>query len=48
LEEAIDQLIDRKQAVADDVVGGGEAWLTEFSNAELHDLLALRADAVEG
>jgi hypothetical protein len=34
--------------VAQQVVGAGEAWLTELSKADLHDLLALRSDAVEG
>jgi SNF2 family DNA or RNA helicase len=49
LEERIDQMIGKKQAVAEAVVGTGEAWLTELSTAELRDLVALSADAgVEG
>jgi SNF2 family DNA or RNA helicase len=48
MEEAVDALIDAKTAVAEEVVGSGEAWLTELSNQELHDLLALRPGAVEG
>jgi len=48
LEEAIDALIESKREVAQQVVGAGEAWLTELSKADLHDLLALRSDAVEG
>ena len=37
LEEKIDEMIERKQEVAERVVGAGEGWLTELSN-----------DAVEG
>ena len=48
LEEQIDQMIERKQAVAETVVGTGEGWLTEMSNQELKRLLALRREAVEG
>ncbi len=47
LEESIDEMIERKKDVADRVVGGGEAWLTELSNEELKKLLALRPDALE-
>lgn len=46
LEEKIDELIEGKEEVARSVVGTGEAWLTELSNAELRQILALRADAV--
>ncbi|MGD8387284.1 MAG: DEAD/DEAH box helicase [Desulfobacteraceae bacterium] len=46
LEERIDALIERKTAVADQVVGTGEAWLTELSNDELRDLILLGKDAV--
>ena len=44
-EEALDDLIARKVALADSVVGSSEAWLTELSNQELRELLALRRDA---
>ncbi len=47
LEEKIDEMIERKQAVATRVVGSGEAWLTELSNEQLRDLFALRQEAVE-
>jgi SNF2 family DNA or RNA helicase len=47
LEEQIDALIESKQGVAARVVGTGEGWLTELSPAQLRDLLALRAEAVE-
>jgi len=46
VEEKIDQLIEGKKEIASSVVGTGEGWLTELSNAELRDLFALRADAV--
>src|SRR5205823_14613744 len=46
LEEKIDALIESKQALAEQVIGAGESWLPERSNAELRDLLALRAEAV--
>ncbi len=46
LEERIDEMIERKQAIAGSVVGTGEAWLTELSTAELKELFALRQEAV--
>jgi superfamily II DNA or RNA helicase len=48
LEERIDDLIGRKAAVAESVVGTGEQWLTELSDRELRDLVALAPEAVEG
>ena len=47
IEERIDEMISRKRALAQKVVGAGEAWITELSTDELRDVLALRADAVE-
>jgi SNF2 family DNA or RNA helicase len=46
LEEKIDEMIERKKGVAARVVGSGEAWLTELSDEQLKDLLALRPEAV--
>jgi SNF2 family DNA or RNA helicase len=46
LEEKIDEMIERKQEVAQQVVGTGEGWLTELSTTELKDLFALRKDAI--
>jgi SNF2 family DNA or RNA helicase len=46
LEERIDEMIERKRSIAEDIVGTGEAWITELSNEELHEMLALRSDAV--
>ena len=47
VEERIDELIERKQALAEKVVGSGEGWLTELSTDELKSLFQLRAEAVE-
>jgi len=46
LEEKIDEMIERKKEVAEKVVGTGEGWLTEFSNQQLKELFALRAEAI--
>jgi SNF2 family DNA or RNA helicase len=46
LEEKIDEMIENKQAVAAQVVGAGEAWLTELSNEQLKDLFTLRKEAL--
>ncbi|MDW7709496.1 MAG: DEAD/DEAH box helicase [Deferrisomatales bacterium] len=46
LEEKIDELIEAKRAVAEEVVGTGEGWLTELSTRELQELFRLRRDAV--
>jgi SNF2 family DNA or RNA helicase len=46
MEERIDEMIERKRDVAGRVVGTGEAWLSELSNAQLRDLFALRKDAI--
>ena len=42
VEERIDEMIARKRALAERVVGTGEEWLTELSTDELRDLVALR------
>jgi SNF2 family DNA or RNA helicase len=46
LEEKIDLLLQDKRALADRIVGEGEAWLTELSDAELRRLVTLSRDAV--
>ncbi len=48
LEEKIDEMIERKKEVAEQVVGAGEGWLTELSTAALKDLMALRREALGG
>jgi SNF2 family DNA or RNA helicase len=47
LEEKIDEMIERKKEIAANVIGAGEAWLTELSTAELKELFALREEAVQ-
>ena len=42
IEEKIAELLSRKRALADTVLGRGEAGLTELSNDELRDLVTLR------
>ena len=44
LEERIALLLDHKRALAEAVLGRGEAALTELSNAELRDLVSLRRE----
>ena len=46
LEEKIDEMIERKKEVAENVVGAGEGWLTKLSNIELKGLFALREEAI--
>ena len=46
LEERIDELIEGKTAVAEQVIGTGEAWLTELSDRELKEVLALDPQTV--
>ena len=44
IEERVAQLLQRKRALADAVLGGGEAALTELDDDELRDLVTLRRD----
>ncbi len=46
LEERIDEMIQNKQEISDDVVGTGEGWLTELSTSELKSLFALGNEAM--
>ncbi|GAB4441413.1 MAG: DEAD/DEAH box helicase [Chloroflexi bacterium OHK40] len=46
LEEKIDALIEGKRALVAQVLGAGEAWLTELSTDQLRDLVALRREDV--
>lgn len=47
LEERIDQMIESKTELASNIIGAGEAWLTELDTRQLRDILTLRNDAVE-
>ncbi len=46
LEERIDEMIESKRSIAEDIVGTGEQWITELSNEELHEVFSLRRDTV--
>ena len=43
LEDRIAVILESKRALAESVVGAGEAWISELSDAELADLVTLRA-----
>lgn len=47
LEERIDQMIEQKKALAESIIGAGEAWLTELSTEQLKEVFSLSRDAVE-
>lgn len=42
LEERIDELIERKKTLSEQVVGSGEQWLTEMTDEELRSLIVLQ------
>ena len=42
IEEKVAELLTRKRAIAESVLGSGEAALTELSDDELRDLVTLR------
>ncbi len=46
VEEHVDNLLQRKAALAQDVLGSGEEWLTRMTHAQLQDLLMLRLPTV--
>ncbi|MCW2944398.1 MAG: SNF2-related protein, partial [Actinoallomurus sp.] len=46
MEERVDEMIERKKALAERIVGTGESWLTELSVAELRDVMRLGPEAV--
>ncbi|MCE8425154.1 MAG: DEAD/DEAH box helicase [Candidatus Methanoperedens sp.] len=46
LEERIDEMIETKKALAENIIGTGEGWLTEMSTDQLRELFALRREAV--
>jgi SNF2 family DNA or RNA helicase len=47
LEERIDQMIEQKTELADNIISTGEQWVTELSTQRLSEILQLRATAVE-
>lgn len=46
LEERIDGLLEEKRALADNIVGAGEDWLTELSTDRLREIFSLSREAV--
>jgi SNF2 family DNA or RNA helicase len=46
LEERIDEMIERKKALASSVVGTGEEWVTDLSTDQLRELFSLDPSAV--
>ncbi|MBX3410035.1 MAG: DEAD/DEAH box helicase [Phycisphaeraceae bacterium] len=47
LEERIDQMIESKTELAENIIGSGEQWLSELNTDQLRDILTLRNDAVD-
>ena len=45
LEERIDELIERKKALSESVIGTGEDWITELSTDEFRQLVRFRPEA---
>ncbi len=46
LEERIDEMLENKQQLSDNVIASSEGWITELSTEELKDLFTLRRDWV--
>lgn len=47
LEERIDEMIEKKQGLSQQIVGNGEQWITELSTDDLKELFTLRKEWVE-
>ena len=48
IEDTIDQMIDQKRSIAENIVGAGESFLTELPNEALKEIFALRTSAMGG
>ncbi|MCL4416066.1 MAG: SWF/SNF helicase family protein [Actinobacteria bacterium] len=46
LEERIDEMIEKKTGIANQVIGSGEQWLSELSNEDLSKLIRLGSEAL--
>jgi SNF2 family DNA or RNA helicase len=46
LEEKIDEMIEAKTELAEQIIGSGEQWLTEMTTDQLREILTLRPDAL--
>jgi SNF2 family DNA or RNA helicase len=42
LEEKIDEMLESKMSLSENVISTSEGWITELSNDELRDLFTLR------
>ncbi|MDG2053800.1 MAG: DEAD/DEAH box helicase [Phycisphaerales bacterium] len=47
LEERIDQMIERKEELAEGIIGGGEQWIADLTTNQLRDIFQLRDSAME-
>ncbi|TEB07793.1 ATP-dependent helicase HepA [Pelotomaculum schinkii] len=46
MEERIDEVLERKSSLNEQIIGAGEAWVTEISTSELRELFSLRKEWV--
>jgi len=46
LEERIDEMIEEKQALAANIIGTDEKWITEMDNASFRELIQLNRSAI--
>ena len=46
LEERIDEMLERKSELAEQIIGAGEDWLTEMDTDQLREVLTLRRDVI--
>ncbi len=46
LEERIDQMIEQKKELSENIVGSGENWLTEMSTTQLKEIFKLSREAI--
>jgi SNF2 family DNA or RNA helicase len=44
LEERIDEMLENKQQLSENVISSSEGWITELSTDELKELFTLRQD----
>ncbi|MEJ8545079.1 DEAD/DEAH box helicase [Brevibacillus borstelensis] len=44
IEERIDEMMERKLSLSEQIVGNGESWITELSTQELRELFLLRSE----
>ena len=47
VEERIDEMMERKTTLSQQIVGSSESWITELSASELHELFRLRHEWVD-